>query len=200
MLLHIRPRLFSPFHVELVDMEIKTLNLCLKGGVDLTTRRPYRNKHYAVACRCEGRKAIDGIFIETSGAVQEMHYTARWAIQGAFVAIHEVYYTLLDGEHDAASDNMVLWYACDPKFGDRWPVWARDLAPVDAEPRMEVVPSRTTDRPKKPGYADDVRDEQLGWIVRRRQTFPMPTLERERILSRKFEPRQPLLSSTFPAK
>ena len=206
MLLHIRPRLFAPFReVELVDMEIKPLNLRLKGGVDLATRRPYPNKRYAVACRREGRKAIDGILIETSTPVQEMHYTARWAIQAAFVAIHEVHYTLLDYDFDAASDNMVFWYGCGPEFGNwsnRWPTWAKDLAPVHAEPKMEVVPAGTADAANKLlSYAEDVRDEQLGWIIRRHQTFAMPTLERERILNTTLtERRQPLLSSIFSAK
>lgn len=131
-----------------------------------------------------------------------MHYTASWAIQAAFVAIHEVHYTLLDSDFDAASDNMVLWYGCGPEFGNwsnRWPTWAKDLAPVHAEPKMEVVPAGTADAANKLlSYAEDVRDEQLGWIIRRRQTFAMPTLERERILNTTLtERRQPLLSSTF---
>jgi hypothetical protein len=201
MLLHIRPRLFSPFHVQLVDMEIKTINLRLTGGADLATRRPYRNKNYAVACRREARsrKAIDGILIETSSPVREMEYTARWSIQGAAsLAIHEVHYTLLDSDYDAASDNMVLWYGCGPEFGNRWPMWAKNLAPIDAEPKMEVVPAETADGGNKlESYAEDVRDEHFGWIVHRRQTFAMPTLERERVLSTTLEPRQPLLGSAF---
>ena len=49
MLLHIRPRLYSPFkNVALIDLEINPLGIHLAGGVDLATRRPYPNKHYAV--------------------------------------------------------------------------------------------------------------------------------------------------------
>ena len=63
MLLHLRPRLFSLQFgiVSVVDVEIPSLGLRLLGNVDLTTRRQYSNKHYAVACRKRGHKAVDGI-------------------------------------------------------------------------------------------------------------------------------------------
>ncbi len=114
MLFHIRPRLISPFKdVELVDLGIHPLNLRLEGGLDLATRRPYLNKRYAVACRKEGRKAIDGILIEMAAPVQEMHYTARWAVEATFLVTHDIHYKLLDHDFDAASDSMVLWYGCE---------------------------------------------------------------------------------------
>ena len=66
MLLHIRPRLISTFkHVALIDLEIEPIGLRLTGGVDLATRRPYRNKRYAVACRKRGQEAVNGILIKT---------------------------------------------------------------------------------------------------------------------------------------
>lgn len=112
MLLHLHPRLFSDFaDVELVDLSIDPLRLKLRGGVDLMTRRPLPNKHYAVACRRQGRKAINGIFIDTDKPVTEFLYTARWAIHADFICTHKVHYQLLDAEFDAASDSMVLWYA-----------------------------------------------------------------------------------------
>lgn len=97
MLLHIRPRLFCPFkNVALVDLTIEPLVLQLVGGIDLATGRPYRNKYYTVAYRKQGRKAIDGILIETGNPIEELGYTARWAIEAALLVTHRVLYTALD--------------------------------------------------------------------------------------------------------
>jgi hypothetical protein len=65
--MHIRPRLFSPFkNVALIDLQINPLGIHLAAGVDLATRRPYPNKRFAVACRKEGQKAIDGGFLPSA--------------------------------------------------------------------------------------------------------------------------------------
>jgi Family of unknown function (DUF6012) len=194
MLLHIRPRLFCPFgNVELVELTIDPLGLHLRGGVDLATRRPYPNKRYAVACRREGRKAIDGILIESSRSVAKLDYTARWVVDAEFVATHRVGYKLLDHEFDAASDNMTLWYATSRSLGgwsSRWPAWAEGLPPATAEPRMEIIPGDAS-------RAGDVLDAR-GRIVERREVFSMPTIERERILNPKLDgERTPTLDSAF---
>lgn len=201
MLLHIRPRLYSPFRdVALIDMDIEIprrsresvavlgggkvadhpylreigLRHCrpqaarihLEGGVDLATRRPYPNKHYAVACRKEGHKAIDGILIETPRPVDEMHTTARWAIGAAFSVTHQVRYKLLDHDFDAASDHKVFWYACCEELGG-WT--SRVPAGYEArEPRMEVEPGEFDCRTRS---EDVVKNE---WIVSRHEVFAMP--------------------------
>src|ERR1700683_4536693 len=101
MLLHIRPRLFCPFrNTALIDLEIKPLGIHLLGGVDLTTRRHYPNKRYAVACRKRGHKAFDGILIETETRVTDLLYTARWAIEGELCVTHSVDYKVLDHDFD----------------------------------------------------------------------------------------------------
>jgi hypothetical protein len=196
MLLHIRPRLFSRFkHVSLIDLAITPLGLHLRGDDDLATRRPYRNKYYAVACRKQGHKAIDGILIETAAPVDEMRYTARWAVEASAILTHHVHYKLLDHDFDAASDDMTLWYASSPTLGGRskrWPAWANDVPPVLAEPIMEALPAHTGPRVT----SEDVLDER-GLIVCRRQTFPMPTIERARILSSQFNERIPQLGAAF---
>jgi hypothetical protein len=162
-------------------------------GVDLATRRPYPNKRYAVACRREGRKAIEGILIENSPPVEKLDYTARWVVDAEFVATHRVSYKLLDHEFDAASDSMMLWYATSRSLGgwsSRWPAWAEGLAPASAEPKMEIIPGDVS-------RASDVLDAR-GRIVERREMFSMPTIERKRILNAKvFHERLPTLDSAF---
>lgn len=92
MLLHFCPRLFSPFkNVAIIDLQIDPIGIRLAGGIHLATRRPFPNKHFAVACRKEGRKAMNGILIETSMPVEEMHYTARWAVEATFMAVLQLY-------------------------------------------------------------------------------------------------------------
>jgi hypothetical protein len=197
MLLHIRPRIFSPFrHVALVDLEFLDLGISLTGGVDLATRRPYRNKDYAVGCRKQGHKAVDGILIETKGLLDEFHCRARWAIEAEEVIIHDVHYRLLDDDFDAASDNMTLWDADFAELGgwpDRRPAWWTDkVTPVGAEPVMHALVSKESRRDR-----ETVDEEYWEYILRRRQTFAMPTIERGRLLSAKLNDRMPTLDAVF---
>jgi hypothetical protein len=196
MLIHIRPRLFSPFrNVELIDLKIESLGLDLRGGTDLVARRPYPNKRYAVGCRKKGLKAIDGILIETARPVDEFCCVARWAIESEFSVTHQVRYSLLDHDFDAASDDMVLWYACCSELGgwpDRRPEKSRSTPPVMTEPRMEVV--------ENPVYGlahQDILDPKSGYITFRRQSFAMPTLERQRVTSTALNRRMPELDAAF---
>jgi hypothetical protein len=183
MLLHIRPRLFSPFrNVALIDLEFPELGINLAGGADLATRRPYRNKGYAVGCRKRGQKPIDGILIETKGWLDAFHCRARWAIEAEQVIVHEVHYRLLDDEFDAASDDMTLWYEHPVECGG-WPSrrpawWTNEIYPVGASPVMHAVVSEESRRVR-----ETTDEEHMDLILRRRQIFAMPTIERERLLS-----------------
>jgi len=197
MLLHITPQFYGPFRqVEILDLRLEPFGLNL-GMRDLAARRPYPNKHFVVACRrAGGRKAFDGMLIETRNHVEEFQYVARWVVNRSFLGVHEVHYKVLDRDFDAASDNMTLWSACCESLGgwsNREPSWAEDQAPVRAEPKTEVKAGRL----QRQGVFEDIRDEQSGWIACRRETLSMPTLERERILSSKVEDRIPPLSSAF---
>ncbi len=195
MLLHIRPRLYSPFrNVSLIDLEIEPLGVALVGGRDLRTGRPYPNKHYAVACRKQGHKAIDGILIESEAFIEEFRYTARWAVEAELVVTHRVDYKVLDKEFDAASDSMILWHACCGELGgwsSRMPTQTERSVPVATEPVMEVVP-RTVDRRR---VSEDV--VEAGRIVSRHECFAMPTIERERILQTRLGERIPSVQMAF---
>jgi hypothetical protein len=197
MLLHLRPRIFSPFeNVALVDFRSSELGLHLQGRVDLVTRRPYPNRDYSVACRREGRnRAVDGILIETSGWLDSFHWVARWAIEAERVIEHTVHYRLLDRDFDAASDDMTFWYEYGPEDGgwpDRRPDWwTEEVVPCRSEPVMHAL----SEERRKIRETDD--EEVGGWIVRRRQNFAMPTLERNRVLTPAGNFRRPTLASAF---
>jgi Family of unknown function (DUF6012) len=196
MLLHIRPRLFSRYHVALIDFEVSPLGLHLAGGVDLATRRPYPNKWYSVACRKLGNKAIDGILIETGQRLDEWRTTARWAVEASSVVTHRVQYKLLDHDFDAASDKMEFWCACCAELGgwsNRWPHGTKWLPSMACEPVMEIEPgSMQQQRSSK-----DTIDVRSGWIIAREDTFSMPTIERERITETRLSERIPALGAAF---
>jgi hypothetical protein len=196
MLLHIRPRLFSGYrNVSLIDLKIEPFGLHLVGGRDLKIGRPYPNKRYAVACRKQGHKAMDGILIETKSFVKEMSTTARWAIEAELCVTHSVDYKILDREFDAASDNMVLWHACCKELGgwsNRFPPGVWMSVPVVTEPAMEVDPGPFDDRRKR----EDVVDKSDN-IVSRHEVFSMPTIEPERILHTDLNERIPGMEMAF---
>jgi hypothetical protein len=195
MLLHIRPRLLSPFkRVSLVDLKIEPIGIHLLGGVDLTTGRPYPNKHYAVACRKQGRKPLDGILIETKRFIERMSYTARWAVEAELCVTHHVDYKILDHEFDAASDSMMLWHRCCAELGgwsNRFPPGSETKVPMTTEPVMEIDP-RTVDNRR--ACEDTIEG---GWIVSRSEVFCMPTIEKGRILHTKLGERIPSIGLAF---
>ena len=107
---------------------------------------------------------------------------------------HRVLYTVLDHEFDAASDNACLWHGYSGEFGgwaNRFPAWAKGLAPATIEPMMEVVPRAFG----RNGTEDEIDDE--GRIIERRQTFGMPTIERARLLDTNINERTPSLDTAF---
>jgi hypothetical protein len=197
-LLHIRPQFFRTFleSVELVDMALEPLGLKLKGGVDVIARRPYPNKGYLVACRREGRKAVEGILVDMHDAPGMLVSTTRWAIDAQLVVTHQVHYQLLDREFDAASDDMTLWYACEPEnigvspdsfkgWSNRRPAWTNDLAPYLLEPKMAImaIPRRDQEKALEAQTRTrtvDIANEK-GLCIERSQHFALPTIERERI-------------------
>ncbi len=198
MLLHIRPQLLSPFrNVTLIDLDIEPLDIHLVGGRDLRTGRPYRNKYYAVACRKQGHKAMEGILIEAKAFVDEFHYTARWAIEAEFAVTHRVHYRVLDKEFDAASDSMILWHRCCEELGgwsSRFPQRAEKTVPMVTEPVMEVEPETVDPRRQSKDVVE------AGWIVSRHECFAMPTIERERVLQTRLGQRIPPAEMVFRLK
>jgi hypothetical protein len=181
MLLHIRPRLFSPFrYVTLVDLEIAGTKLV--GGVDLTARRPYANKRYAVACRKVGQKAIDGILVETDQKIDEFRMVARWAVDAEMCVQHTVFYRVLDHEFDAASDSKLLWHAWAGEWDNRTPTEMMFSAPIRTEPRMDIFPRLDLQRTTCKDHVDE-----SGLIVAREETFSMPSIEPRRILAPRWE-------------
>lgn len=204
MLIHLTPRMYACRLNEpctLVDLKCDELGLSLKGGQDLTARRPYPNKNYLVACRKIGQKAMDGILIETLEPMREFTVVTRWAVAASHIARHCVRYVVLDDEYDTISENMALWgNLCDDlgAWRSRYPAHLEYGSPVRAQPRMDVFP-----RLAKEGVVREELNRQ-GALIERMEVFRLPTLERERLLDTKRSvidraDRTPPLEAAFPA-
>src|SRR5262249_3289766 len=137
MLLHIRPRLFSFLNVAIAALDSDALGLHLTAR-ELDARRPYPNKEYAVACRRQGRKAIDGILIETPECIERFDIKTQWAIEALLLVTHSVDYRIIDRDFHAASDDMMLW--------EQFIVW--DL---DQQKDIAITSSRMPELAKRGG-------------------------------------------------
>ncbi len=121
MLIHLTPRLFvcpvDDGEATLIGIQMETFGIDLRGEVDVTARRPFPNKRLLVACRKVGRKAVNGILVETKRPVKSFTTATRWMIEGIGEIRHEMRYEVLDEDHGAVSESMVLWYATSPSLG-----------------------------------------------------------------------------------
>lgn len=183
MLIHISPQFLtceaSGNNCEIVDLTIPELDLALKGGVDIVSRRPFPNKRYVVASRKVGRRAMRGLLIEAPNHIRSFTAHARWAVDAEVIVHHKVKYLIEDTDFDAVSDYMVLWYKyqqegvdyaarfIDPKPGS---------TPANTQPRFDLRPTASR--------MGDIQDRiENGIIVERVETFRLPTIESQRILS-----------------
>jgi hypothetical protein len=209
MLIHLTPKIFAPHQtVTLVDFTIDVFDMHLRGGIDVVARSPYPNKGFQVCCRNVGRKAMDGILLQTEGHVSEFEAITRWMINEEQVVTHHVTYQILDNEFDAATASMLFFYEHPPSLGgwqSRWPEWANGIAPAYAEPTMvtEVFLPKSEQR-RAAAKAKRCIDtlNKAGNIIERWEVFAMPSIERERLFDERCQfhkGRMPPLSAAFHA-
>lgn len=183
MLLHISPKLHIPGDkrhvVQLVDLKVEELDLVL-GEQDLTVRRPYPNKHYSVACRRIGQKAVDGIFIESAQFLPIYTVVSRWSVDGTDPITHRVQHVLLDHELDAVTDRASLWHSF-PSWNwiSRWPSFYAGLPPLEIEPVMAVKRQSLQHRRSLSVVRDDYT--KAGVLAYREEKYMVPTIERRRL-------------------
>lgn len=199
MLIHIRPRCLSPYpNVALVDLRIQELDLHLIGGTDLDSRRPYPNKRYVVACRKVGRKAIDGILVETAKPVSAFTVEARWALEAEHVATHTVRYEVLDQDFDAVSDHMLLWGATSASLGgwtNRWPETVKGPQ-VYAAPVLKILAGAHEPLAEQKQLLRTLNPSGT-LVAAQQERFILPSLEPERILQSRVWERTPKLEQAF---
>lgn len=183
MLIHLMPYISGPMldhPATLIDLSCEQFSLRLDSD-QISSRRPYPNKNFVVACRRHGlrQRALFGFFIETPEFVPEFTMVYRWAIKNGPVGIHRVHYVVLDRDFDAVSEKMSLWgnfEKVNPQWSSRWPANVCQGSPMESQPRFQIFPDR-----QRWGEIKDKHDAR-GFIIERSETFYMPTLSRERLI------------------
>lgn len=193
MLIHITPKIYRPAELAFIskctlsEIHIPELGLTLVHGEDIDTRKPYPNKSYFVGCRKKGRKAIEGLFIESPTHLSTFTVINKWLVDGEGTVTHKVNYRVLDNDYDAVSDSMILWHATSESLGgweNRTPEnmkpFSREnlqaAAPVNLQPRMDLMPGK-----RIADFEDELND--FGLIHSREETFTLPTIQKERFES-----------------
>lgn len=111
MLIHLTPRYYAKYsnvQVDIIDVVIPEFKLHLQANIDIVLKTPFPNKNYKVVCRKKGRKAINGVFVETNKEIHNFTVITRWAVNGE-VSTHETHYHIKDNEFDAATEEDMLW-------------------------------------------------------------------------------------------
>ena len=193
MLIHITPTIFigsydKPLECELLDLTVKELGLTLVGGKDLATRRPFPNKHFLVGCRKVRKTAMNGILIESREALSSYDVVTRWEVFSSFVRrfvlTHHCTYNVIDTEFEAVSDAMHLWSAtAGEPLGDwasRRPKGMKWVPSVPWQPKMDIWSASHGGIERQGDVHDLVKN---GRVLERVETFQVPTIEPERLLS-----------------
>ena len=193
MFYHIRPKIYCRNHAVLTDLTIPEMGLKLDGGRELDTKQPYPNKMFKVASRKGGRKAVDGILVETNSFIRYFSYLARWMVDGSMLVEHTVSVTLDDEEFDLASDDPKLQLGF-PALG--WTVrrpaetFAVAANALDARMEFESGSSFVFQIPTEDSSGD-------GMIFARRQSILIPTIEMRRLQEGPLTKNPPLLKDSF---
>ncbi|MGR5296854.1 DUF6012 family protein [Vibrio mediterranei] len=183
MLIHITPRLYLPFvsvaKPKLERIELPELDRVLTADRDFTVRTPYANEKMLVACPKREKKQV-GLCFMADNSIDTFTMNAHWRAFDGSTLNHIVQYSLEDSEFDTVSDDIFLWGRLingAGHFGNRTPTALRVFSPHQLRPTMEIVPLSFH------LHAHDIRDNR-GIILERRQSLSMPTIERNRLLSR----------------
>lgn len=200
MLIHITPRFFTGNYaipVQLVDVTVEPLGLVLRDGVDLAMCQPFPNKRIYVARRKVGRKAMNGLLIDTGEVrIKEFEVITRWAVFAGDVVTHRVKHVVLDEEFDAVSTDMILWHAMCASLGGwepRVPALPSNASPASHMPRMAIMPE---DREQRTGDVVD-RLNGAGMVKERHEVFSMPTIQPARLQNRRLDDRLPRFEDAF---
>lgn len=184
MLIHLTPRYYAKYsdvQVDVIDVEVPELKLLLKANVDIIIRTPFPNKNYKVACRKKGRKAINGIFIEAEGMLQNFTVITRWAVNGE-ISRHETYYHITDDEFDAVTEEDLLWNGFN---NTPYRVRSKEIEEATALiKRQSSMVTLNSDLNSNEGDSNWTYNEtDNDGIVRYRAEFiKLPTVERERLI------------------
>jgi hypothetical protein len=185
MLLHVLPRIYNEyadFKIALIDVTIPELNVKLRGGHELTVGRPYNNKNYLVAYRNGGRKALNGFVVSTEEKLTSFSVITRWAVNAHNVITHTAIHPILDSDFELVSQDAMLMHRFSQthatNFLSRFPEGQLyNYSPLELTPAMRFLKSSCVK-----SVLPFVKDELNGdFVMKRTETLPLPTLEKERL-------------------
>ncbi|HAG9068329.1 TPA: hypothetical protein F6T45_18890 [Escherichia coli] len=189
MLIHLTPRFFlqySDIEVDLVDVTIPELEMTLKNGVDLMLKTPYPNKCYKVACRKKGRKAINGILIETHEPLENFTVITRWSVTGvdgdttSSISTHTTHFHVSDSDYDAITECQMLWNDFyNTPYRSRKTFIQEEWIPAKDQPRMSTFEEDFRECERSSQCYNHINHNSL--IVERSEYYIVPTVERERL-------------------
>jgi len=180
MLIHLTPRYYAKYsdvQVDVIDVEVPELKLLLKANEDIIIRTPFPNKNYKVASRKKGRKAINGIFIETEGMLQNFTVITRWAVNGE-ISRHETFYHISDDKFDAVTEEDFLWNGFN-----NTPYRSRSKEDTTLIKRQSSMVTLISDLNSNDGDSNWTYNEtdNCGIVRYRAEFIKLPTVERARL-------------------
>lgn len=193
MLLHLTPKIYnqSKYIVNIESIEIPELKLFLNDH-DITARKPYPNKLYLVACRNTGRKAINGIYIETPSNLDKFTVITHWRLNHTDVIKHIVNYTISDTSKEVVTDchSAFSGYSSEDNLESLPVVDFKNEPPVLTMPRMDVlINNEVHNRGKNIKIKDTYSDN--GNLILREEFITIPTIDIERLAFTFFKDKLP---------
>ena len=131
-----------------------------------------------MACRKVGKKAINGIIVESDKHLNNFQVVTRWKVDDEKIVTHIAEFNVVNNDYNLVTDVMMLWgnlISIGDEFSCRTPESMMNYSPLEAQPVMKAVPdqSRTC--------AINAVDHVVGGLnVERKQIIDMPTIEPER--------------------
>lgn len=182
MLIHITPKFlscrFSGPAPQLEKIDIPAFGYIGLHGDQIDTRKPFPNKLYSVGCRKQGKKAVSGFIFDIDTPPEHFEVICHWGVPNFGTITHKIDYFINDRELDAVSDAMLLWAMPAENglmFENRFIDLYANTTPAQACPRMAF----TNDKGKTGEFEDLV---EAGMILSRKETFIMPSIEKERLM------------------
>ena len=181
MLIHVVPQLYLPIHGPFTRVRLLSAAIPETGWQHeesaLYVGRPYPNKGYRVGCASKPAKAALGLLVETDTFMPRYTTIMEWEVDGVTVK-HIVEHTVLDTEHDAVSDLMVLRYGSD-EWQSRYPNIYHDKSPLMVQPVADILPAALGGTVRGGDTQDTIGGN--GLIQERLERFSVPTIERWRL-------------------
>lgn len=181
MLLHITPRLicshWGPGGRSLIDVAIPEMGVVLQAGREVMAKTPFPNKRHLVVS-AKARKAQMGILLDVGDPPPAFTVVTRWNVEGEAVLTHEVVLQIADRRHEviaACASDWAMWGSDEWRWESVKLPWMTVNHTMGLDAYMD---ERTGGRESSVRPFDDTVED--GLIVRRRETMPVPTIERDR--------------------